>query len=692
MVDHASKGWRLPFRTVRGRLILLVGVCAAGLVVCGILAQRTLCVVGPEGPYFRTIVQGKDLIAEIRPSPGYLAEAYLLAYQINDPSRGAAIADLVSGLDRLHEDYLRRHEYWSGELPPGKLRGAMVVDSYAPAQRFWEIVDDQFLPAVRAGQTARAAEFLGGPLRECYEEHRRAIHESVALAGEQNRRDEMAARMATERLTRLVVAVGLAIVASAILIGRRISVGISRPLAGAVDVLESVASGDLSRRAAVLGDDDLGRMAAALNAATDASARALRDLEESNRALAKAMGDAQAASRAKTEFLANMSHEIRTPMTAILGYTDVLREECWGRQRSLEAIDVIRRSGDHLLEIINDILDISRIEANRIEIESVPVKPVHLIADVCSLMRVRSAAKGLTLEIAFRGSVPETIRSDPTRLRQVLMNLIGNAVKFTERGGVELRVELDESDGACPRLAFEVADTGVGIAPERIPQLFQPFSQADTSLSRRYGGTGLGLAISQRLVRLMGGDIDVQSTPGRGTTFRFSIPTGKLDGVARIVPQAGSSCLAGGAADAVRGDPPSGFPACRILLAEDTPENQRLIEHVLRRAGATVAVVENGELAVDAALAARERGEPFDLVVMDMQMPVLDGYSATRVLRQKGYDLPIVALTAHAMQGDRELCLSAGCDDYATKPIQRESLLALLARYVNRREGAPAAS
>jgi PAS domain S-box-containing protein len=407
----------------------------------------------------------------------------------------------------------------------------------------------------------------------------------------------------------------------------------------------------------------------------------LRDVTERRRREAELKQTREAAQRAnsaKSEFLANMSHEIRTPMTAILGYVELIadgcRKECpFGRETLARHADIIARNAKYLLDLLNDTLDLSKIEAGRLQVEPAPCSLPELLADLDSLMRVRATAKGLALCVRSDGAVPRTICTDPTRLRQILINLLGNAIKFTEQGSVHLVVRL-HSDGP---LEFEISDSGIGMTPEQITRLFHPFAQGDSSIHRRFGGTGLGLSISRRLAELLGGRIAVESQSGAGSVFRLTLATGPLTGVELVsfdIPAHTARFAKSAAADIKL----SG----RILLAEDGPDNQRLIALLLRLAGADVTTVENGQMAVDAALQALESGRPFDVILMDIQMPVLDGYEATRHLRRKGYTAPIVALTAHAMIADREECLAAGCDDFAAKPIDRAMLLGVVAAHL----------
>jgi PAS domain S-box-containing protein len=388
---------------------------------------------------------------------------------------------------------------------------------------------------------------------------------------------------------------------------------------------------------------------------------------------------ATAASKSKSEFLANMSHEIRTPMTAILGYADLLEqdgERPSDAQTRRETVAIIRRNGEHLLQIINDILDVSKIEAGKMSVESVPTDPASVVRDVVALMQVRVSAKGLALSNEFTTPIPALITSDPLRLRQVLMNLVGNAVKFTEAGRVSIKTSFAQGvSGASGTLVFEITDTGIGMNPDQVERLFKPFAQADETTTRRFGGTGLGLTISERLCRMLGGEVTVRSVEGEGSTFTVSLRVDPRDilvlrrGDDHTQVRSSNGAEAGGACD---------LTGVRVLLAEDGPDNQKLIAFHLRKAGAVVTIADNGLRAVEA-VTGNDAGTvvpgTFDVVLMDMQMPELDGYEATRVLRSLGCSIPVIALTAHAMSGDREKCLAAGCDEYDTKPINRTVLI-----------------
>ena len=459
-----------------------------------------------------------------------------------------------------------------------------------------------------------------------------------------------------------------------------------------------VADGNLECSTGVAGSDEIGQVAKAFDSMvaklTDRDTKMTAALQQEHLAsqrleaavveLKAAKQSAETATQTKNEFLANMSHEIRTPMTAILGFSDVLLGSV-SEPDQVDGLRTIKKNGEYLLGIINDILDISKIESGKLEVEQIECSPHEILAEVASLLRVKASAKRLPLEVQYETALPETIRSDPTRLRQILINLTGNAIKFTELGSVRLVARALDVESEDPQLQIDVVDTGIGVNAGQRDKLFQPFCQADTSTTRRFGGTGLGLAISKRLAEMLGGEIVVYRTSSAGSTFRVTVSAGPLDGVRMLDAPHQEPGADPGDARQRREEP----LACRVLLAEDGPDNQRLLSFVLKKAGAEVTVAENGQVAFDEALAARAAGNQFDVVLMDMQMPVLDGYEATRRLRDAGYAGPIVALTAHAMSGDRAKCIAAGCDDYTTKPIDRDALVQLVRGWRDRQTTGP---
>jgi PAS domain S-box-containing protein len=397
-----------------------------------------------------------------------------------------------------------------------------------------------------------------------------------------------------------------------------------------------------------------------------------------NEELVRAREVAETALKAKSAFLANVSHELRTPMSAILGFTDLISEPNCTPQERREYARIVRSAGDHFLSLINDLLDLSKIDAGRMSVEMLDCDHVTLISEVCSLMRKRADEKGLILNAECDGEHPLTIRTDPTRLRQIITNLVGNAVKFTENGGVRVLARVDDRNGASS-LVVDVIDTGIGVSPEQQKNLFVAFSQADESTTRKFGGTGLGLTISRAFARMLGGDVEVYSTPGEGSTFRVRISCGDINAVPRR-RFAGERAAIAGASDIARPEPAT--LRGRVLLAEDGPDNQRLFRTILTKAGIDLTIVGNGQEALDAITNAALGAAPFDMILMDMQMPVMDGYTATAAIRAAGYSGPIIALTAHALATDRAKCIEAGCSEFLTKPVDRRRLLDELTRFL----------
>lgn len=384
----------------------------------------------------------------------------------------------------------------------------------------------------------------------------------------------------------------------------------------------------------------------------------------------------QIASEPKDSFAAYLAHELRTPMTSILGFSEVLLDADSPAPERREALLAIRRNSRHLLELVTDVLDFSKINAGRMPVERTECELPGLIAQAVGLTRPAVLKKGLEFKLTLDGPVPQRIRTDPLRVRQILVNLIANATRFTEHGSIELRVGCRPAMNGEGVLRFAVIDTGIGMTAEQAAQLFRPFAQADASVERRFGGTGLGLTIARSLARLLGGDVAVESAPGKGSTFTVEIGAGPLNGIPtihhRVLPEAGEA-----GTDDDTTDAPPGRLSGRVLLAEDGIDAQRLIARHLRRAGATVTVVGTGRAAVE-----RLSAEPFDLVLMDLRMPEWDGYAAVARLRAQGRTTPILALTASAAEADCQRCLASGFDGYLPKPIEKRKLLAGVAPYL----------
>jgi len=407
--------------------------------------------------------------------------------------------------------------------------------------------------------------------------------------------------------------------------------------------------------------------------------RLIQRLVHSERDAREARVRAEDANRAKSIFLTSMSHELRTPLTAVLGLAELLLDDpgaCDARQM----LEMIQTNGQHLAELLNDILDLAKIEAGHSDIKLLPCEPLRIINELCSLLRFRAADEGIELKLEFQGPLPTKITTDAVRLRQILMNLISNAIKFTKGGSIDVIVSFEEGTYS-QLLRVDVVDTGIGIAPEDVQAIFQPFVQVAEKSSYR-SGVGLGLAISRSLARALGGDLSVQSELGRGSRFTLTLRANDAASIGLTNP-----------ADYERqGFEPSrsnsfgevDWRSCHILVAEDTRANQFLIRRMLEPSGASLEFVDNGERAVTEVLSAAESGKPYDLVLMDMQMPVQSGYEATRRIRAAGMDVPIVALTAAAMEGDRERCISSGCTNYLSKPIARDKLLNVVSQTLAR--------
>lgn len=474
-----------------------------------------------------------------------------------------------------------------------------------------------------------------------------------------------------------------------ILLGISLCVGIAFWLTGRLrstvedilDVTRLLGEGNLSCRLYSPHQDSLGQLCHGID-------RMAEHLEKAEAKLRETLEQAQQGNRIKSEFLANMSHEIRTPMTAILGFADLVYEETI-EPSSREKLKVIQRNGRYLLDIINDILDLSKIEANRLSVEDMHIDPMSLMQDVLQLHQHRCEERGLKLQLQLETSLPPTILTDPTRLKQIINNLISNAIKFTETGTITLKIGMIQMQEQW-QMRVQVIDTGIGMDHTQLDKIFEAFSQADSTTTRKYGGTGLGLTISRKLSRLLGGDLVADSSPGQGSRFTMTINPGPLS--AQYIPSSSHqiSVTSAKQTNVTPKQDTDKLPLqdMRILFVEDGPDNQALIKHLLAKAGATVTLADNGQIALD--ILTGDNPQTFDVILMDMQMPVLDGYQATSRLREMNFTLPIIAVTANAMSHDQEKCMISGCSDFLPKPINREKLIQTILKHTVQTPAAPA--
>ncbi len=501
---------------------------------------------------------------------------------------------------------------------------------------------------------------------------------------------------------RILFGIALAVVAIGIFLSWTIHKILDKPFAVIMEATQQVSEGNLDVRLEVDRDDEFGKLSLFYNQMLErfkeqqneltlANEELLNEItvrrnaefeltahqdqleqqiEERTRDLQEARDQALAASQTKSAFVANISHEIRTPLTPIIGFAEALLEDNLDQDVRRNSLKAIIRNSRHLLMLINDILDLSKIEANKLDVETIAVSPFEVIQDIATLSDIQSREKGLLFKLEYHYPMPSEIVTDPLRLKQILMNLISNAIKFTDRGHIRMSTRYDPDH---ERLYITVKDTGMGISPDKRERLFQAFSQADATTTREFGGTGLGLYISQRLSILLGGNIEMSSEVGKGSSFTLHVSTGPVTPEKLLYEEPDSSIQMQGEGEFIE----PGSKHGRVLLAEDSKDNQQLISHYLKRIGADVAICDNGKQAVEMAF-----NTDFDLILMDMQMPIMGGLEAVEILRAMGNETPIYALTANAMKEDIEAYGKIGCDGFLAKPIEKIKFNQVMQRYL----------